>query len=61
MAYRAARHIPTPVEQAIEQALQPGHFINYNAGWSFVSGLETVATQIEALSEHGHPERRDLI
>jgi Family of unknown function (DUF6880) len=56
MAYRTDRHTPTSVEQAIEQALQPGHFINYNAGWSFVSGLETVATQIAALIEHGHPE-----
>ena len=25
-----------PLEQEIEDALQPGCFINYGAGWSFV-------------------------
>jgi hypothetical protein len=55
MAYRTGRHIPTSLEQAIEQVLQPGHFINYNAGWSFVAGLETVVAQIDALMVHGDP------
>lgn len=57
MADQTARRAAPSLEQAIEQALRPGHFIDYNAGWSFVSGLETVAAQIAALMEHGQPER----
>ncbi len=38
-----------PLETAIEIALQPGSFIAYRAGSDFVSSLEEVAGQIEAL------------
>ncbi len=32
-----------PLEQEIEAALQPGYFIKYGAGWSFVEGPQTIA------------------
>ena len=37
------------LEAAIEAALQPGRFIAYRAGWDFVSILEEVAGQLDAL------------
>src|SRR2546423_1706477 len=57
MASRTGRQGSTVLEQAIEQVLQPGQFIHYNAGWSFVSGLETVVAQIDALIAHGEAAR----
>jgi tetratricopeptide (TPR) repeat protein len=39
-----------PLETAIEIALQPGRFIAHRAGWGFVSSLEEVAGQLEALT-----------
>ncbi len=38
-----------PLETTIEVALQPGLFIAYRASWDFVSSLEEVADQLEAL------------
>jgi hypothetical protein len=38
-----------PVEQEIEAALQPGCFIKYGAGWSFVEGLDGVEDKIAKL------------
>src|SRR2546422_8666246 len=38
-----------PLETAIEITLEPGRFIAYRAGSDFVSSLEEVAGQIEAL------------
>src|SRR3990172_7868555 len=38
-----------PLEAAIEVALQPGRFIAYRAGWDFVSSLEGIAGQLDAL------------
>ena len=38
-----------PLETAIEITLQPGRFIAYRAGSDFVSSLEEVAGQLEAL------------
>ena len=35
-----------PLEKAIEAALSPGHFISYNASWSFVEDVQGVATDI---------------
>lgn len=57
MADQTAKHVSPPIEQAIAQALRPGRFIDYNAGWSFVSGLETVAAQIDTLMAQGDPAR----
>src|SRR5437867_10875899 len=42
-------------EQAIEAALQPGRFISDGAAWSFLQGLEEVATQIAALVRPAPP------
>jgi hypothetical protein len=41
----------------MERALRPGKFIDYGTGWSFVSDLEAVATQVEAMVPQGAPER----
>jgi len=38
-----------PLEQEIEAALQPGSFIKYGAGWSFVEGLDRVEEKIARL------------
>jgi tetratricopeptide (TPR) repeat protein len=38
-----------PVEQEIEDALHPGCFINYGAGWSFVEGLDRVEERVAKL------------
>lgn len=38
-----------PLEQEIEDALQPGCFINYGSGWSFVEGLDRVEEKIANL------------
>jgi uncharacterized protein DUF6880 len=40
---------PDPMEQAVEAALLPGQFVRYGAGWTFVQGLEDVASRIESL------------
>jgi tetratricopeptide (TPR) repeat protein len=38
-----------PLERDIEDALQPGCFINYSVGWSFVEGLDRVEEKIAKL------------
>lgn len=38
-----------PLEKEIEDALQPGHFINYGTGWGFVEGLDRVEEKIAKL------------
>ena len=38
-----------PLEQEIEDALRPGHFIEYDAGWSFVEGLDRVDEKLAML------------
>ena len=38
-----------PLEHEIESALQPGYFIKYGAGWSFVEGLDRVEEKIAKL------------
>jgi len=45
-----------PLEQEIEAAFQPGYFIKYGAGWSFVEGLDRVAEKIAKLVR-GSPAR----
>lgn len=40
-----------PLEQEIEAALQPGYFIKYGAGWSFVEGLDRVEDMIGRASK----------
>ena len=57
MADQTRKQASPAIEQAMGQALRPGRFIDYNAGWSFVSGLETVAAQIDALIAQGDPAR----
>jgi tetratricopeptide (TPR) repeat protein len=47
---------PDPLEDAIEAALDPGRFIRYGAGWSFVDGLEQVEERIAKLVR-GAPAR----
>ena len=47
---------PDPLEHAIEAALEPGQFIRYGAGWSFVDGLEQVEQRIAKLVR-GAPAR----
>jgi hypothetical protein len=44
---RRAAH--DPIEAAIETALRPGEFINYNAGWSFVDTLHGPKRAIEEM------------
>ena len=39
-----------PMDRAIESALQAGHFIGWNQGTAFVSGLENLEGEIAALS-----------
>ena len=39
-----------PLEAAIETALRPGQFIDYRAGWDFVSELGEIAAQIDQLA-----------
>ncbi len=46
---RKTRHGPDPLERAIENALQPGRFISYNASHGFVTDLEEVASEIEKI------------
>ena len=38
-----------PLEKAIEAALSPGHFISYNASWSFVEDVQGVAEDISGI------------
>jgi hypothetical protein len=45
-----------PLEAAIETALRPGQFIDYRAEWNFVSELQEVAAQVDALTRTD-PER----
>ncbi|MHB8764930.1 MAG: hypothetical protein ACYDA8_11435 [Deferrisomatales bacterium] len=44
-----ARNRPDPLERSIEAALRPGHFVAYNASWSFVEDLEEVEAGAAAL------------
>lgn len=37
------------LEQEIEAALQPGHFIRHGAGWSFVDGLDRIEEKLAKL------------
>lgn len=39
------------IEYAIESAIKPGEFIGYNEDWSFVSNLEKVKEQIDAVAD----------
>jgi len=43
----------TRLEQAIETALEPGHFIDYKAGWDFVRRVEEVAAEVKGLISDG--------
>ncbi|MFO7739745.1 MAG: hypothetical protein R6V46_14795 [Desulfatiglandaceae bacterium] len=45
-----------PLEQAIEPALSPGHFISYKAAWSFVDDVQGVANDIGKIIKK-EPER----
>lgn len=45
-----------PIEKAIEAALSPGHFISYNAAWSFMEDVQDVADDIGKLIRE-EPER----
>jgi len=45
-----------PLEKAIEAALSPGHFISYNAAWSFVDDVQRVADDIGKIIRK-EPER----
>jgi hypothetical protein len=38
-----------PLEHEIEAALEPGHFIEYAAAWSFVEGLDRLEDKIAKL------------
>jgi hypothetical protein len=46
-----------PLERSIERAMLPDQYINYQYGSEFVSGLERVKSQIDALVASGEPER----
>jgi len=46
---RPRRPAHDPIEEAIEAALRPGQFINYNASWSFVDALEGPANSVAEL------------
>jgi hypothetical protein len=39
-----------PMDRAIESALQAGHFIGWNQGTAFISGLENLEREIAALA-----------
>lgn len=45
-----------PLEKAIEAALSPGSFIYYNAAWSFVDNVQSVAADIGKII-HKEPKR----
>ena len=45
-----------PLEKAIEAVLSPGHFISYNAAWSFVDDVQNVANDIGKIIRK-EPER----
>jgi len=45
------RKLTDPLEQAIETALAPGRFINYNSAGSFVENLQEIAKDIEKIIE----------
>jgi hypothetical protein len=40
-------------EKTLEEALQPGRFIAYNASFDFVQGLEDVHTRLKAMVDAG--------
>jgi hypothetical protein len=42
-----------PMDRAIESALQAGHFIGWNQGTAFVTGLENLEREIAALAANG--------
>lgn len=45
-----------PIERAIEAALSPGHFISYNAAWSFAEDVQGIANDIGQIIRK-EPER----
>ena len=49
------------IESAIEDALQPGNFIGYSSAWSFVSNLEEVKEQIDAVADKKPLQAVDLL
>ena len=49
------------IEDAIESAIKPGDFIDYNEGWSFISGLEKVNEQIDGVADKKPLQAVDLI
>lgn len=49
------------IEYAIESAIKPGDFIGYNEGWSFVSNLEKVKEQIDAVANKKPLQAVELI
>ena len=49
------------IEYAIENAIKPGDFIDYNEGWSFISGLEKVKEQIDGVANKQPLQAVDLI
>jgi hypothetical protein len=50
-----------PLESAIEAALMPGDFIEYNSTWSFISELEAVQVKVEAIADKDPVRAGDLI
>lgn len=48
------KRVGDPLERSITLAFRPGEFVNYNAGFRFVEGLDDVATRITDLV--GGPE-----
>jgi hypothetical protein len=57
MKRNASKPMAGTLERTIESVLRPRTFIDYNAGWSFVTRLEEVASQIAALIGQGEGER----
>jgi hypothetical protein len=49
------------LEYAIEIAIKPGDFIGHNEGWSFVSNLEKVKEQIDAVANENPLQAAELI
>lgn len=51
------RKASDPLATAIEQALDLGRFVSYRQSWDFVSELERVKGELDALVEQGEAER----
>lgn len=51
-----------PLKREIEAAFQPGHFIEYRAGWSFLEGLGHAADKVtKAMHATGGADLHSLI